>query len=373
MRRRIAYVINNLDYGGTERHLLELLTHLDRSRFEPAVFCRDQGGPLVAPIEALEVPVQVFGIRAALSPDGLAREWRLMAALRRFRPHLISYYMGGFYLPEVMAGLLSHTGRVIINHRDFYLDWPRRFFAGARIAGSLAPYSTACSHAVAGFLLEHKIARADRLDVIYNGVHIEPFQKPLDTIALRQSLGVGPDEFVIGTVARLHPKKRQIDLVDAAAVLRDQGRRVRVVLAGDGAERAAIEARVRERQLEDRVLLLGRRADGRELIRTFDVSVLVSLAEGSPNTVIETMLSGVPLVASDVPGTAEIVADGETALVVPPRDPERLARALARYLDDTALRERCARQALAYARETFSLDHMLDRFMDLYERVLRLP
>lgn len=369
MARRIAYLIENLHYGGTERHLIEVLTYLDRARYEPTVFCRSAGGPLVPVIEGLGVRVNTYDIGRWWAPRGLWRVKRLSDDLRDLAPEVVSVYMGNFFLPEVMACLAGGARRLLINHRGAMLNWKRRFYFAARQADRFATMHVACSHAVAEFLLEHELADPRKLAIFYNGVNLEPFHKPVDTAALRESLGIGPEAFVIGVVSRLIPSKRHVDLVDALALLRDEGREFRCVMVGDGGARADIERRIAERQLGDRIVLAGARPDGREIVRAFDVTALPTLVEGSPNSLIESMLSGVPVISTDAPGVREIMNHGVTSLVVPPEDPAALAAAVRQLMDHPDLRHRLAENAKAYAEETFDLKRMLEGFMEVYDRV----
>lgn len=369
MARRIAYVLENLHYGGVERHLIEILKRLDRRRYEPRVFCRGDGGPLTEEIRSLDTPVHVYDIQYAYNWKGIRGEFRLMRDLRSFAPDLISYYMSGMYIPEVLAGLAAGCRNLIFNHHNVYRDWPARYYHFARWMEPCFKMSIACSHDTERFLIRHRLAHPDRLRVYYNGLDFAPFQEAVDAGAVRESIGVGRDEFVVGTVARMAYFKRQIDGVEAMGVLRDQGRKVRYVVAGDGEMMPKIRQRVAELRLKKEVLLLGSRPDGPRLVKAFDAAIFPSDLEANPIAIIEAMLSGIPVIGAEAPGTSEIVKDGENGLIVPVGDHAAMAAAIARYQDSPELARSMAANAKAFAERTFSIDTMMEAFMGIYDEV----
>lgn len=154
----------------------------------------------------------------------------------------------------------------------------------------------------------------------------------------REALGIAPDELVVMTVGRLNRMKGQRHLVDAVPALATRCPRLRVVLLGQGHLHDALQAQAAALGVADRVLLAGHRPDARRLLDAADVFVLPSITEGMPLAALEAMDAGLPVVATRVIGTSEVVADGKTGLLVPPRDPRALAAALSRLLGDPELR-----------------------------------
>jgi glycosyltransferase involved in cell wall biosynthesis len=192
-----------------------------------------------------------------------------------------------------------------------------------------------------------------------------------------ESRGVAatPDRpLVVGTVGRLDEIKGHRFLIAAVAHLLEESpaRRatLRVRLCGEGPARAALEADIDRRGLRDIVELLGEHADVSAVMRSFNVFVLPSLAEGISNTILEAMASGLPVVATSVGGNPELVTDGRTGLLVSPANPAALAGALARYLDDEHLRRMHGRQGRSDIEERFSLSAMVQRYRALYRDML---
>ena len=181
------------------------------------------------------------------------------------------------------------------------------------------------------------------------------------------------EQVVVGTVGRLQTVKDQVNLVRAVAIARAQGEegaRLRLVIAGDGPQRVEVEAEVAATGIGDITWLAGERSDVPEVMRALDVFALPSRAEGISNTILEAMASGLPVVATDVGGNAELVAAGETGLLVPPEDPQRMAEALLRYTADAALRQSHGAAGRQRVERNFSIDNMVARYTSLYEQLL---
>jgi sugar transferase (PEP-CTERM/EpsH1 system associated) len=210
---------------------------------------------------------------------------------------------------------------------------------------------------------------ARKVTVIPNGVDTARFAGE-GRLAARRSLALADDAFVVGSVGRLDPVKDYASLLRAFAILVRQQPASRLVLAGDGPERGRIEAHLAEASLGDRVLLLGERHDIPLVLAALDVFVLPSIAEGMSNVILEAMASGVPVVATSVGGNPELVDDGATGRLVPPRAPEALAQALAGYAADPHLARLHGKAGRERAVNRFSLERMVEAYQGLYEGLL---
>jgi glycosyltransferase involved in cell wall biosynthesis len=205
-----------------------------------------------------------------------------------------------------------------------------------------------------------------RIEVVYNGVDLDGSRPG----GLRAELGIPDAAPLIGEIGRLCDVKGQRELIEALAQLPD----ARVVLVGADLERGGayqdeLEREAERRGVADRVVFAGRRDDARELLADVDVFALPSWTEGLPLVVLEAMAQGKPVVATPVGGTPEVVVDGETGLLVPPRDPPALAAALRRLLDDDTLRARMGEAGYRRVAERFSADAMTRRMLEVYDEV----
>jgi glycosyltransferase involved in cell wall biosynthesis len=174
---------------------------------------------------------------------------------------------------------------------------------------------------------------------------------------------------VVGNVAALVPHKGQRHLIDAAALVVKQVPDARFVIAGEGELRPTLERQIKERGLEKHVFLLGFRPDILSIHKGFDIFVMSSVTEGLGTSLLDAMACGKPIVATRAGGMPEVVADGETGLLVPPRDDAALAAAMVTLLTDRAARERMGTAGQRRARERFSAERMVQDTLELYTRV----
>jgi len=207
--------------------------------------------------------------------------------------------------------------------------------------------------------------------VIRNGVDVERFAPRPPDEALRSSLGLPSRAPLVVAVSRLNPMKGIDDLLKAAALLEGRFDEARFVIVGDGASRRDLEEQARLLGLAGRVLFTGTRLDVAAILSQAAISVAPSLSEGLSNVVLESMAAGVPVVATRVGGTPELLEDGVTGLLVPPCDAPALAVAIGRLLEDEPLARRLGEAARARAVDRFSMQHMVRQTEELYRALLR--
>ncbi|RMH08940.1 MAG: glycosyltransferase family 1 protein [Nitrospirae bacterium] len=214
---------------------------------------------------------------------------------------------------------------------------------------------------------------SSKITVIHNGIDTDVWSRARVTTTLRDELQISATTPVVGYVGRLMPEKDLGTWLQAAAIVAKHYPQIQFVLVGEGRD----ETTLRELQdlahrlgIADRVLFPGYRRQLLSAYAAFDLFVLSSLREGLPNSILEAMALGVPVVTTDVAGAKELVKHGETGLVVPQQDPERLAHAILAVMGDAALRERMAQASRSRIETHFSFANRLKRVEELYERVL---
>ena len=216
-------------------------------------------------------------------------------------------------------------------------------------------------------MIEVERIAPERITLIPNG--IAGFE-PGDGARIRRELGIDAEEAVIGSVGHLRREKAYEVLIEAAALLRDAGSPAAVLIAGEGPERGRLESLISDRGLGGSVRLLGARSDVPDLLAALDVAVCCSDFEGGPLSVMEYMEAGLPVVASDVGGLPELVADGASGLLVSPRDPQGLAAALAVLIGNAGERRRMGEAGQRMRRERWSLEAWIARIEGLYLELL---
>jgi sugar transferase (PEP-CTERM/EpsH1 system associated) len=369
-RISVIHLITELSTGGAQIALLRLLTGLDRDRFSPAVVCLYNGDTTIArQIRALCIPVTDLGMTAKWRWDAL---WRLCCLLRRERPTILHTWMFHANVPGRIMGRLVGVPIIITSRRNENI--------GGHLRETLNRWTSRLDDrviAVCESARQAEIKRArvppDKVVTIYNGIDPERFitsdpQPP----EVRKILGVPAKAPLLGLVARLHRQKGLGDLLTAVAWVRERVPDVRLLLIGEGELRDELEAQARALGLSGAVIFAGTRTDVAEIVAALDIFVLPSLWEGTSNAVLEAMAAGLPIVATAVGGTPEVVVDGVTGLLVPPRDPSALAGALVTLLHDADLRHRMGRAGRERVKQYFSLERMVRRTEALYEELLRL-
>lgn len=350
--------------------MAHLATSLDPSRFDVHVACLQQEGPLYGGMAACGLPLTPYPIRGFLRPGTLRQQLRFAAYLKHQSIDIVHAY--GFY-PIVFAvpvARLAGSQVVLASIRDSGDPWTRAQRLVQRCASRLAHCVLVNATAVRARLREGGYARR-AIAVIRNGVDVNRFAPRPPDAALRATLGLPPRAPLIVAVSRLNPMKGIDDYLKAAALLAGRFPEARFVIVGDGASRRDLEDQARLLGLAGRVVFTGTRLDVAAILSQAAISVAPSLSEGLSNVVLESMAAGVPVVATRVGGTPEILDDGVTGLLVPPCDAPALAGAIGRLLENEALAQRLGEAARARAVQRFSMHQMVRQTEGLYRALLR--
>jgi glycosyltransferase involved in cell wall biosynthesis len=216
-------------------------------------------------------------------------------------------------------------------------------------------------------------ASADRVDVVLNGIdHLKFRRDPSRQPLMRRSLGIGDHEFVIGAVGRLEPQKRFDLLLDAVARLRTIRPNIRLLIAGEGSARPALEAAIRRLELEDACRLLGHCPDVPAVHLAFDLFVQSSDYEGTPNAVLEAMALETPLVATSAGGTSELVEHDIHGLIVQSGSLDALVDGLSRAMADSSAAKARSRAARDRVERELSFDGRMTRVEAVYDALIRI-
>jgi glycosyltransferase involved in cell wall biosynthesis len=352
--RRVALVIGQLTVGGAEKQLGELVRGLDRGRFAPYVYSlTDAASTVRAYVKALDVPVRTVGGK------GLARAWRLVRALRDDRVELVHAWLFIANTYTLAARLLGLRVPLVTSARNCKSQgWGHHLGNVAAFRGSARILVNA--EQVRDYVVRHYAAPPGRIAVVYNGV---------DTRRFRPEAGRADGPPRIVTVGRLVAQKNPLLFVEAAARVHQAEPSVRFVLVGDGPLRAAVEEQARALGLGAALEVLGERGDVEEVLRGAHLFWLTSSWEGMPNVVLEAMASGLPVVASDVGGTRELITSGGEGFLVRPYHAEEFVHYTLDLVRDRDLRRRLGDAARRRALG-FSLERMVSGTEAVYAAAL---
>ncbi len=369
----VVHAIYRLGVGGLENGLVNLINRMPSERYRHAVVCIDDYTEFRRRIERDDVAVYALHKRPG---HDLRLLPRLLRLFRRLRPAIVhSRNLAGLdaLVPALLAGVRHRIHGEHGRDQDDLDGSNLKLQRLRRLHRPLVSRYVALSAELERYLVERIGVAPERITRIINGVDTERFR--CGRLPLPAPRLCDEGRLVIGTVGRLQAVKNQTALVEAFGLLIQRNpelrERVHLALIGDGPLRREVEQRVRDLGLGKRVWLAGARDDVPELMRGLDLFVLPSLAEGISNTLLEAMACGLPVVATDVGGNAELIDQGVTGLLVPPGDPALLAEAMATYLRDAEQCRRAGAEGRARAERLFSLDFMVARYLAVYDELLR--
>lgn len=361
---RLLIVIDELDIGGTEQQIFELVKRLDRQKYLPMVCCF-RPGRVAKEIEMLGV--QVFRLRKKGKLD-LSLLFALVSLMRRQQIDLIQTYLFTANTWARLAAIIARVPLIITSERNVNM-WEERY---KQLLGRVLDYWTqrtiANSNAVQEYLVGKGIA-PQKIMVINNGVDSNRFALTDTPESVKIGLAIPTHHQVVGLIARLEPAKDVATFLRAAALVAQQRQDVSFLIVGGGSLQDNLEREARQLQLDGRVFFTGPRRDIPHLLSMCDISVLSSLKEGMSNTIMESMAAGKPIVATKVGGNAELIVDGETGFLTPTHDPSALATAIQKILDDPALAQRMGQQAKVRIAQLFSAESLVTRTEHLYDEL----
>jgi len=354
----------SLAAGGTERLVLELVGRT-RGRCVSLVCCLDEDGIWASDVRQQGVPVVSLDRQPGFRP-GVG--WRLAALARRHHAQVLHCHQYSAFVYGHIASVLTGASVVFTEHGRLS-DHPPS--AKRQLVNPVLGRLGVSMYAVSEHLRDHMAAEGlpcSRIGVIHNGIDPGPIPEAEARARARATLALPADALVVGTAARLEPVKDLETLLRAIQSLRAQTPDVRLVIFGDGPERAALEAQARSQGIAESVLFAGHRQDVRALLPALDIFVNCSVSEGISLTILEAMAAALPVVATAVGGTPEVVVPGVTGTLVPAREPGQLAAALSEIAESAPLRTRFGMEGRRRVIEDFHIDRMVDAYVAQYRR-----
>jgi glycosyltransferase involved in cell wall biosynthesis len=372
-RVRVVEVLATGTNGGAQEHLYNLVTRIDRSRYDVSVVSLSAGSA-VRKLERAGIATVVID-----EPDDGAAVRALAAHLGDIRPDVVHNHM---YRAEIVgtraAMAVAATGR----RRPYVVGTVHssrvRSQADRAALAVLTPEVDrliAVSRAIVA-----KISAEGRdtvpVDLIYNGVDLQRYDHQEPCCTLRDEYGMEPGAVIVGVVARLEPEKGHPTLLDAWPLVLREVPDAYLLIVGEGNRRDALEQQARDLRIAHRVVFTGRRDDVPAVTAALDCAVLPSYREAQGLTILEAMALSRPVVATNVGGIPEMIDDGVTGLLVPPRDPIALAAAITRVLTDHPFADTLARAGHDLVHERFCVELMTRAIESIYDegaRAVRLP
>lgn len=373
-RRKILYIITKSNWGGAQRYVYDLATHLDHTQFEPVVAL---GGDGELADMLRHAGVRVITLTKLQNTTSPTLAWQatreLYQLLRQERPHVIHLNSSVAGFLGALAGRLARVPKIFFTAHGWAFnedrpEWQRFIFKVLHYLTVLLTHRTiAVSHAIVRDLAWPGVER--KMKIVHPGRTIGPmYNKDEAREKLTNFLpALAPHHSAtwLGIIAELHPIKRHHILFEAMARLVQEFPKVRLVVIGDGQLRNTLEAQIATYSLTEHIFMAGHVSEAARFLKAFDIFVLPSKSESYGYVIHEAGLAQVAVVASDVGGIPDIVRHRQSGILVPPDNPQELVLALRELLRDPQLRKTYA-TALKTDLEGRTLNQMANAIMDLY-------
>lgn len=360
---KLVYFIDHLRPDGAQKFLHQLVEGMASRGHQQIIICLNDSWDtgLVEQIRRAGVRVHMVGKIPLASGIG----W--LMTLRLLRRDQYDVAITCLFAADVIGRLLARAAnipRIITAVQTRNANYPWWKFWLVRLTAPLADLVVSCSATIRTFVAQHEGVPLSRIEVIPNSVSVGESRGSYSSEQVREELGLGPNDVLIGSVGRLTEQKGFDVLLHALPMV--HGSRLRVVIAGVGELDAMLRRLAAELGIADRVYFAGYRRDVSSLLSALDLYVHPSRFEGMPFAVLEAMAASCPIVASAVDGTRELIDDGVHGWLVPPDDPVALAYAIDAALGDIAE----ARRRGELARQRVAAQFNVDAMVDAWEQIL---
>jgi len=346
----IMHVVLSLEYGGLEKVAIDLASYLNNGKHKVIICCLDRLGELAK--EAEKRGVKVIFIKRKPGID-FSLPFRLSKVFKDEEIDIVHTHNHAAMLYGTLGARLAGIRAIFntIHGREKKIKNKTIWSMAWKMNSMIITISQDAKRE----LVKNSGINPEKIGVIYNGIDISRFKKS------------DADSNVIGTVSRLSQEKDNFTMLEAFKIISSRLDNVSLVIAGDGPLKESLKAKVESLKLEEKVIFLGFRNDIPEVLSGFSVFALSSLTEGISISLLEAMASGKPVVATNVGGNPEVVSDGETGLLVPPKEPDKMAEAIIKILSDRDMAKRMGEAGRKGVEEKFSLERMVKEYQEIYE------
>ncbi len=371
---KVAHIIKATRISGAERHLLILLPALKARGVDVALILLEDP---TRPVDAMVAALTQAGIPVRRIPIYRHSDVRVIGRIRRaladLHPDIVHTHLIHADLYGTLAAKLAGTRAILSSrHNDdqFRRLWPIRILN--RVYWRIASGGIAISQAIRRFSIEVEGAPTDKITTIYYGLPLQVLDRNAARSTLLGELHLPNGTRLVGMVCRLIEQKGVIYGIRAFARIAPQFPNAHLVIAGDGPHRAALENEAQTLGIKDRVHFLGWRDHSGQIMAALDLLLMPSLWEGFGLVMLEAMAQTVPIIGSAVSAIPEVIVEGETGQLVPPRDVAALAHALADLLGDDALRRHLGLLGQDRVETVFSVERMAAETRAVYARFVSI-
>lgn len=369
---KIMFVITSSGVGGAEKILYYTITGLDRTRYDLSMCSLKEKGEIAADLE--HGGIEVFSL--TMSDGDTLRGWwaslgaffKLLRYCRRFKPTIIHSFLFRANMIARLAGFLTHVPIVISSVRVMGGE-KNYYYALEKVTSFMVDRYITVSERVKDHLVSRAHIPDHKVTTIYNGVALND-QVRFHHGAQDPPCGLTSHDRLIIAMGRLHLQKGYAYLIHALAAVREEFPAIKLFIVGEGEEENNLKNLVKSLDLTDQIMFTGLLPDSGKILSFAELFILPSLWEGMPNAILEAMAAGKPVVATTVGGVPELVLHGETGILVPPQDPDALARAILDLFRDPVKARTMGEAGRERVQVHFRIASMLEKTERLYHELL---
>jgi len=358
---KIVYLINSLALGGAEKLLLDICRLIDKDKFEVFVCTVNGSGPLYSQFEKLGINLKIFQKKSKIGLNVIGQIYKF---LKEIKPQIVHTHLFAGDTWGRIAAIFARTPIIIVTEHNLNLD---EGFIKKLIKLILSWFTDkiiAVSEGVRDYSIKIEKIKADKLEVVYNGIDLEKFAfrgyKPIDLANVKA-----------GVVARLEKQKGHQYLIAALPLILKKYPNLILNIIGTGSLEHELQSQIENLNIKDKVIFRGAQLELDKILEQMDLFILPSVWEGLGIAILEAQAVGVPVLASNVGGVKEIVIDKKTGLLFEPKDPQGIFEAVDNLILNPNLQKEIVDNAYNQVIKKFSLDQMIKAYTDLYLNLIK--
>ncbi|MFZ3136297.1 MAG: glycosyltransferase family 4 protein [Thermodesulfovibrionales bacterium] len=366
---RIMQITHDLNIGGLQKIVSDIALYLDKSRYQVTVCALREGGMLEN--ELVNNNIKVIKLPAAKNGVDYLAFWKLYKILRDERPHIIHTHNTQ---PFVEGGLAAWLARVpVCIHTEHGRQFPdkKRYMFAEWLFSHYVDQIVAVSESAKKDLVTYEKISSDKIQVIMNGIDGNKYNGNIDRNIKLKELGIDTNyDFILGFAGRLSPEKGLTYLLKAMSIIVSKYPSTLLLIAGEGVLMADLKKETEQLNLNNNIKFSGPRSDIPEIMNILDMFVLPSLREGLPLVLLEAAAASLPIVATDVGGSKDIVKDGVNGLLVKSQDEQSLAKAIEYLIKNNDIKKTFGRYSFEVFKRSFAIEKMIYSYEAIYEHCL---
>lgn len=367
---KIIFLVNKLNRGGAEKQLYLILKNL-KVKFDVIVIVLGAEGEYEREFKSLEIPIYHFDFKGVfIQPRNILTLFKLQSFIRFQKPDLLHSWL---FKPNMIAGiikLINRKTRLIASERNTFFWYKKRNFVMNRLVYKLSNLIMVNTNALKEEIKGHYSAQKtqNKIRVIHNGIDIH---YDTDNVSVAQVLIdlKKQKKIIIGCIGRFVEQKRYIDILDAARFLLKDRKDIHFVLVGGRGNIEDYKRLAKQYLIQENITFTGEVNNVLPYLKGFDIFLHASSAEGLPNVVMEAMLIGKPIIATNAGGTMDLIEDGINGIIIPPLRPDRIVEALKILLNNLELQEKMSMNNKNKIRE-FSIEKMISKVNQMYAEAI---